>query len=91
MAMKPSTRAIIQYLQEHNSENLTAKDVAAALGLTDKTVNGAFTQAVQRKELGYRAEDTVTGDDGNPKIVKYLKLNDAGMALDLEADSAVGK
>lgn len=92
MAMSPSTINVITYLQNHNGENLTAADVAEALGLEKRTVDGAFTSGVQRKQMGARvkAEVEVADEAGNltHKNVKFLKLNDAGLAFKpVEADA----
>lgn len=46
MAMKPNSAAVLNYLKDHNGENLTAADVAEALGLEKKSVDGIFTSAI---------------------------------------------
>lgn len=83
MAMKASTLNVIKYLQEHNTENLTSRDVAAALDLDVKVVDGAFTAGVQRKQMGYRLEAEVEVADAEGNIthetVKFLKLTQAGL------------
>lgn len=83
--MKASTKEIFNYVKEHNSENVTAADVAKALGMSVKSVNGSFT-SFQKKGWGIRKEDEITLDDGTHKSVKYLHLTDDGMNLDLESD-----
>lgn len=82
MAMSENSRKILNYLKEMNGTNLTAADVASALGLEKKTVDGAFTSAIQRKGLGVRVPAEVELEDGSHKSVKFLTLNDAGMAFD---------
>ena len=82
MAMSENSRKIFNYLKEMNGTNLTAADVASALGLEKKTVDGAFTSAIQRKGLGVRVPAEVELEDGSHKSVKFLTLNDAGMAFD---------
>lgn len=74
--MTDNNRAVLSYLQAHNGQNLTAADVADAIGLTKAQVNGVFTRCIQLKKLGSRVET----EDGT----KYLVLNDAGMAAPLE-------
>lgn len=86
MAMKPNTKLIVRYLQENTDKNLTAADVAEALGLGVKSVDGSFTSAIQRKEYGYREEAEIETADGKHKTIKYLRLNAAGLALDPDAD-----
>lgn len=88
MAMKSSTKAIITYLQENADKNLTAADVAEALELEKKSVDGSFTQGIQKKSLGYRVEAEVENPDGTHKTVKFLKLTEDGMAFDPNAEDA---
>ena len=41
MAMKPNTKAVLEYLKSvHGKKDVTAADVAAELGLDVKQVNG---------------------------------------------------
>lgn len=91
MAMSPNTKAVIEYLQGLNGKDVTAADVAEALGLEKRQVDGSFTSAIQRKNLGYREEAEIEVEiDGVIKhqTVKFLKLNDAGMAVDTNAEEA---
>ena len=87
MAMKPNTKAVIEYLQGQNGADLTAADVAETLGLDKKQVDGIFTSAIQRKGFGFREEAEIELEDGNHKKVKFLKLTADGMALDCNADA----
>lgn len=77
MAISENTMNIINYLKEHNNENLTAADIADALGVGKATVNGAFT-SIQKKGLGVRVDATVDGTD----TVKFLTMTDEGKAAD---------
>ena len=86
MAMKPNSAAVLNYLKDHNGEKLTAADVAEALGLEKKTVDGIFTSAIQRKGFGIRTEAEVELADGTHAKVKFLSLTDTGMELDPNAD-----
>ena len=52
MAMKENSKKVLNYLKEVNGENVTAADVAVALGLEKRQVDGIFTSAIQRKGLG---------------------------------------
>ena len=87
MAMKPNTKAVFEYLQGKNGVNVTAADVAADLGLTERQVNGIFTSAIQKKEFGVRVPVEIELEDGSHKTVKLLQLTDAGMAVDCNADA----
>ena len=87
MAMKENTKRVFEYLKKVN-DNVTAADVADALGLEKKSVDGIFTSAIQKKGYGVRIPAEVELDDGSHRPVKFLKLTDAGMALDLEQADA---
>ena len=86
MAMKPNTKAVWEYLKNHNGADVTSADVADALGLEKRQVDGIFTSALQRKGFGVRVPSEVELEDGSHKQVKFLHLTDAGMALDPDAD-----
>ena len=85
MAMKENSKKVLNYLKEINGENVTAADVATALGLEKRQVDGIFTSAIQRKGLGVRTPAEVELDDGTHKAVKFLSLTPAGMAFDPDA------
>lgn len=84
--MKESTKTVIKYLQSLNNKDVTAADVAEALGMEKKSVDGVFTAALQRKDYGYRQEAEIEIEGGKHKTVKFLKLTDAGLALDVDAE-----
>lgn len=50
-ALKENSKNIFYYVQAHESENITAQDIADALGLGVRQVNGSVTSAFCRKEL----------------------------------------
>lgn len=87
MATSINTIRILNYLKEVNDQNVTADDVAEALGLTKKSVIGSFNSFV-KKNIGYRIEEEVVNADGTKATIKYLKLNDEGMAYSFEAPAA---
>ena len=87
MAMKPNTIAVLNYLKGINGANVTAADVAEAVGLEKKSVDGIFTSALQRKGLGVRVPAEIELADGTHQAVKFLKLTDEGMAYDPSADA----
>lgn len=86
--MKENTKKVITYLQNNDGKDLTAADVAEALGVDKKVVDGVFTSAIQRKDLGVRIPAEVELADGTHKTIKFLKLNDDGMAIDVNAEDA---
>ena len=88
MAMKENTKKVITYLQGLNGADVTAADVAAELGLEKRSIDGIFTSAIQKKGYGVRVPAEVELEDGTHKAVKLLKLTDAGIALDVNAEDA---
>ena len=85
MAMKENSKKVLNYLKEINGENVTAADVAAALGLEKRSVDGIFTYAIQRKGYGVRVPAEIELEDGTHKQVKFLTLTPAGMSFDPDA------
>ena len=88
MAMSANTLNVIEYLKAHNGENLTAQDVADALDVDVKVVNGAFTSGIQKKGLGQRIEAEIELDDGSHRKVKFLTLTADGLAFTAEDSEA---
>lgn len=86
MAMKENSKRVLNYLKEVNGQDVTAADVALALGLEKRQVDGIFTSAIQRKQLGVRTPAEVQLEDGSHKQVKFLSLTPAGLEFDPDAD-----
>ena len=86
--MKEKTKKVFSYLKSVNGEQLTAADVAEALGLEKRSVDGIFTSAIQRKGLGLRTPAEIELEDGTHKQVKFLSLTPAGMSFDPDAPDA---
>lgn len=82
MAISDNTKKVIDYLKSIGDQDVTADDVAAAVGSTAKSVNAAFTAALQNKGYGVRVPCEVELPDGTHKPAKLLKLTPAGMAYD---------
>lgn len=87
MAMKENSAAVLNYLKKVNGQDVTAADVAEALHLEKRSVDGIFTSAIQRKGLGIRTPAEVELPDGTHRAVKFLSLTEAGMAFDPTADA----
>ena len=85
MALKPNAIAVFNYVKEHNDEDITATDIAEALGLEVKSVNGTVTSAFQKKGLMERVPGEVELEDGSHKAVKFIHLTAAGEEFDPEA------
>ena len=84
--MKENSKKVLEYLKTINGQNVTSQDVADALGLEKRSVDGIFTSAIQRKGLGIRTPAEIELDDGSHKAVKFLSLTDAGMNFDPDAE-----
>lgn len=85
--MKENSKKVLEYLKTINGQNVTAQDVADALGLEKRSVDGIFTSAIQRKGYGVRTPAEIELSDGSHKQVKFLSLTEAGMAFDPDADA----
>jgi hypothetical protein len=84
--MSENSRKILEFLKDNNGVDLTAADVAEALGLPKKTVDGAFTSAIQRKGLGYRVPAEVELENGMHKPIKLLVLTNTGLTFDPDCE-----
>lgn len=84
--MKENSKAVLNYLKQINGADVTSADVADALGLEKRQVDGIFTSALQRKGYGVRVPAEIELDDGSHKQVKFLRLTDTGMELDPDAE-----
>ena len=82
MALKPNSLAVFNFVKENDGNDFTAADIAEALGLEVKQVNGIVTSAFQKKGLMVREEAEVELEDGSHKKVKFIHLTDAGKAFD---------
>jgi hypothetical protein len=86
--MKENSKKVLVYLKEINGAQVTAADVAEALGLEKRQVDGIFTSAIQRKGLGVRTPAEIELEDGTHKAVKFLSLTADGMNFDPDATDA---
>lgn len=88
MAMKENSKKVLNYLKGINGQDVTSADVANALGLEKRQIDGIFTSAIQRKGLGVRTPAEIELEDGTHKQVKFLSLTPAGMDFDPDAEDA---
>lgn len=90
VAVSEKSLTVLNYLKSIGDENVTAADIAEALGMEKKSVDGIVTSGLIRNK-GYAeripAQIEVTDDEGNTKYkdVKFIKLTDAGKNYDHEA------
>lgn len=87
-ALKENSRLVFDYVKAHDGEDFTANDIAEALGLSPKQVNGIVTSAFQRKELMKRVEAEIEVEEGKHKTVKFIQLTEKGRAFDPDATEA---
>lgn len=85
MAMSENSRKVLDYMKKINGQKVTSEDVANALGLEKRSVDGIFTSAIQRKGLGVRTPAEIELEDGTHKAVKFLSLTAEGFAFDPDA------
>lgn len=79
MAMSEKTVTVLNYLKGQKGVNLTSADIAEALGMEKKSVDGIVTAGLQRKGLAVRTAAEVELPDGTHKSVKFISLTDEGM------------
>lgn len=82
MALKPNSLAVFNFVKENDGNDFTAADIAEALGLEVKQVNGIVTSAFQKKGLMVREEAEIELEDGSHKKVKFIHLTETGKAFD---------
>lgn len=76
--MSENTRKVFDYLKGiHGTKNVTSADVAEALGLEKRTVDGVFT-GLQKKGLGARVEAEAIGE----ATISFLSITDEGKSCD---------
>ena len=94
--MKENNIKVYNYVKENDGRNFTASDIATALGLDVKSVNGIITAAFCRHReevdgekvivpLMERVEADIETPEGK-KTVKFIKLTAEGKAFTPTAD-----
>lgn len=95
MALKENSRLVYDFVKAHDGEDFTAKDIAEAVGLSDRSVNGIITAAFQRHKDAEKNEiplmvrvpaEIEDPETGLHKTVKFIQLTDAGRAFDPDAE-----
>lgn len=76
---------IYNYVKAAGDNNITATDIAEALGLSTQQVNGSVTSAFAKKGLMERVPAEIKLPDGTHKAVKFIKLTEAGKTWDPDA------
>lgn len=85
--LSEKTRIVFDYLKEIGPDaKVTAQDIADALGMAKKSVDGIVTSGLQRKGLSVRTPAKVADEEGKAKDVKFISLTEKGLAFDPDAD-----
>ena len=93
VAVSEKSLVVLDYLKSIGDQNVTAADIAEALGMEKKSVDGIVTSGlIRNKNYAERipAQIEITDEEGNTKYkdVKFIKLTDAGKNYDHEAAQA---
>ena len=84
--LKPNSRTVFEFVKANQGKNITAADIAEGTGLETKQVNGIVTSAFQKKGLMERIPAEMELPDGSHKAIKLIKLTEAGLAFDPDAE-----
>lgn len=76
-----NAQKILTFLQENPNVDLTAKEIAAAIDLSPRTVNGCVT-SLANKKLAYRTPKFPTEEGAN---IKIIRLTEEGKQADPHA------
>ena len=82
--LSENAKIVMRRLQELEGADVTVHDLSEDIGLPVNSITGIFNSFV-KKGLGERVIAEVELEDGSHKTVKFLKLTDAGLALDVDA------
>ena len=86
VAVSEKSLIVLNFLKENDGANLTAEDIANAIGSTTKSVNGVVTSGlIKNKGLAVRVPSEIETADGLHKPVNFIQLTDAGREYDHEA------
>jgi len=93
--LKENSKLVYDFVKAHDGEDFTAQDIADAVGLSVRSVNGIVTSAFQRHKdkdknevplmvrIPAEIEDPETGLH---KAIKFIQLTDAGREFDPNAE-----
>lgn len=93
--MNDNSKKVLSFVKEHDGEDFTAQDIADALGMKVRSVNGIITSAFQRHKNAAKEEiplmvrvpaEIVDPETGLHKPVKFIQLTDEGREFDPEAE-----
>ena len=83
--MKETSRSIFEFLKANYGADLTANDIASALGVSVPTVTASVNGLVKK---GYAVRNAVTteGADGKSVVTKYISLTEVGLDFNPDTD-----
>ena len=93
--LKENSKTVFYFVKEHDGEDFTAQDIADALGMKVRSVNGIITSAFQRHKNAAKEEiplmvrvpaEVIDPETGLHKPVKFIQLTDEGREFDPEAE-----
>lgn len=88
VAVSEKSLVVLEYLQKNRGEKMTSEDIAQALGMEKRSVDGIVTSGLQRKGYAERIPAEIELEDGTHKAVKFIQATDAGLAYDHAAAQA---
>ena len=93
--MNDNSKKVFKFVKDHDGEDFTAQDIADALGMKVRSVNGIITSAFQRHKNAAKEEiplmvrvpaEVIDPETGLHKPVKFIQLTDEGREFDPEAE-----
>ncbi len=82
--MKENTKKVFRYVESMDGENITAADVADAVGIGLRSANGIIT-SFTKKGLMERKPAEEELPDGTHKSIKLIVLTEKGREFDPDA------
>ena len=97
MKLKENSKMVYDYVKAHEDDDITANDIADAIGLTPRQVNGIITMAFQRHKeevdgekvevpLMERIPAEMEQEDGSHKPIKLIRLTNEGRNIEVETE-----
>ena len=81
-AVSENSLTVLNYLKENAGTQMTAADIAEALGMEVKSVNGIVTSGLQRKGYAERIPAEIELEDGTHKPIKFIQATEEGLNYD---------
>ena len=89
LAVSEKSKVVLDYLKSINGQNQTAEDIANALGMEKKSVDGIVTAGlIRNKGYAERIPAEIELEDGTHKVVKFIRATQAGLDYDHAAATA---